>query len=79
MSRPIAFRLGDATTRKLEELAELYGTKASAMRVAIDRLWQDAKRAQRAVPRERPARGDGHSAHRPYRIRPARGSLRAAG
>ena len=41
MSRPIAFRLGDATTRKLEELAELYGTKASAMRVAIDRLWQD--------------------------------------
>ena len=41
MGRPIAFRLGDATTRKLEDLAELYGTKASAMRVAIDRLWRD--------------------------------------
>ena len=56
MSRPIAFRLGDATTRKLEDLAELYGTKASAMRVAIDRLWQDAIGNER---NERPSEDEG--------------------
>lgn len=33
------FRFGSATLRKLETLAQLYGSEASAVRVAIERLW----------------------------------------
>lgn len=43
----LAVRLSDETRRKLDALAQMYGTKTTALEVAIDRLYQDTEQADK--------------------------------
>jgi len=40
MMKQSSFRLGKRTTEQLHELADHYGTQTTAIRIAVDRLWQ---------------------------------------